>query len=359
MPIERGQPHPECSLAGHLARALLTASIALAGSLTHGRAEAQEKVVARLDWLRAPGGSSCIDGPTLRQAVEQRYARTIFRSDATVDIVVVGKIGPAPRGSRDRWLATLSLSTPDGAPLGTRKLTTGAKECSALDDSLALALGLMLDMSQTEVSEAREPRVEPVATDRRAAARHQTPPIRIPDDTLAPRQPWHFEPSVALVAGAGLAPGFEWGGRAGLTLTPPRFWKIEVSGALFADAATSSGPGSSDLALWAVALAICPIGIDARVELDACIVQRAGSVQSTGKRFDRNHVERNSILTFGLGARLGIPVAGPLVFRLGLNVEAPLLRYRFVYLDELGQTRQLFRVWPVTLFGHAGLGLRF
>lgn len=71
---------------------------------------------------------------------------------ATADLVVAGKIG---RSERDVWSASIEMRRADGASLGTRELATRSKSCSALDEPVALALGIMLDVSRKRIEEER------------------------------------------------------------------------------------------------------------------------------------------------------------------------------------------------------------
>src|SRR5207249_3036254 len=111
-----------------------------------------EEVTARLEWTRDPDAESCMDRESLEGAVNARWHRQVF-ADGKTDLVVEGRVG---RRAQHEWVASIEMRRADGTSLGSRELATRAAHCSALDDSVALALGIMLDLSRQRVAEERE-----------------------------------------------------------------------------------------------------------------------------------------------------------------------------------------------------------
>src|SRR5262245_23247894 len=100
-------------------------------------------VTARLTWERTSGAEDCMTQEVLAQAVNRRWGREVLRQVGPTELALTGTIGPRSGG---RWAALLEMRRADGSSLGSREIATQAKDCSALDDAVALAAGLMLDM---------------------------------------------------------------------------------------------------------------------------------------------------------------------------------------------------------------------
>ena len=105
-----------------------------------------EPVLAELEW-RTPSGSNCIAAEELSAAVEARLGRTLFAAKGRADVHVTGSITEAD----GKWLVRMTLTSAQGEPMGERELESESRDCSALDDSLALVLAVMLDIPKTRI----------------------------------------------------------------------------------------------------------------------------------------------------------------------------------------------------------------
>src|SRR5580692_3933573 len=96
-----------------------------------------------LSWVRLAGAEACVGLRDVARAVEKRLGRPVFVAPTRADVAVEGRIERArPSGG---WRAVITVSDERGAVRGTRELRTDAADCRALDDSIALALALMID----------------------------------------------------------------------------------------------------------------------------------------------------------------------------------------------------------------------
>lgn len=305
---------------------------------------------ARLEWTREPGAEGCIDGEALRKAVDRRWGREVFVDDDTASIVVNGT---ARRDSRGAWSVKLELHRADGTSLGSRRIVTRASDCSSLDDSVALALGLMLDLS--EPTEAPPDQTAPPPP-----ARVSGPPITIPKETIAPRLPWRAEPTVGIEGALGLLPGVSLGARLGIAVEPPHAWRVEIGADLWQNRETTPLLPGARFSMWTIDLAICPLAFDrGNVASWACVAQRAGKITAEGVGFDANAAPDETLLT--AEARLGATwaFAPPLAVHAAMGLDVPLVRFRFVYRDEHSDIAAVYRMSPVAGALGLGIGARF
>jgi hypothetical protein len=113
-----------------------------------------ERVFAKLDWHRTEVASECLEASVLTAGVEARLQRKVFVLESQADIKIhVSLDAPSP----GNWTASIDLDDRNDKPLGHRELTIRGEHCSALDESLALMVALMVDVTRESVqSEAAE-----------------------------------------------------------------------------------------------------------------------------------------------------------------------------------------------------------
>jgi len=336
-----------------------------------GVADAEaEEVTARLQWTRDPDAKACMDRERLEAAVNARWRRQVF-ADGKTDLVVEGKVG---RRGRREWVASIEMRRADGTSLGSRELATRAAHCSALDDSVALALGIMLDMSRQRVAEEREQSAAhsaqgeptkpstaaPAAAPSSAAPKSASlggPPIAIPEETVAPRAPWRFEPVVAGEAALGPLPSVALGGRVGIAVVPNGFFRVELSASLYESEELDRRPGAR-FSVWGGELSGYPLtlgGESLRCELGAAI--RLISVHATGLGLDQNGAADEARIALGPRALAAARVVGPFEVLAGLGAELSLSRYRFQYRDASGGAASVYKTPLVSGAVYAGVGL--
>ena len=136
-------------------RARPALAFALCALVTGGptRAEAPAPT-ATLDVNRAEGAESCLEATALQTAVERRLERSVFVPPGRSAVGV--KLHFERRADRT-FVAEVELLDRHGTPLGRRELKTRAAHCSALDDSLALVVALLVDSPEAREQAAAIP----------------------------------------------------------------------------------------------------------------------------------------------------------------------------------------------------------
>ncbi len=319
-PVSRGRPLVNFTLR---VRALLP--LALVFSPLTADAEVRP-VAARLIW-RAPAGSGCIAATDLEGAVEERLRRRVFAARA--DVVVEGRV----ERTEGTWTARLEMRTERGEPIGTREIRSEAESCSGLDESLALVVALMIDVSEERIR------------------------LRIPVRRERTRG-WHLQTEVGGATALGWLPGFALGLRIGLSVDPPWGWPVLVDGVAWADERVSDAQGGADLEGRQAAVAVCPpIVRGRRLGVAACVGGGAAAIRATGYDFLDND-DGAAVLAFvSAGLRGSFRLAGPLMMEAGVAGTAPLVRHRFFYEDPAGVQRVLYRMHAVAGIATLGLGV--
>ncbi len=312
----------------------------------------------------------------LRRAVDARLRRAAFRHDlpVTLQVLIVFERGSAG------WSAALTVRDGSGLLLGRRSIVTEAAHCSALDDSLALVVALLVDAppsapeadagvqppppgAQPTPSDVPSPipAVLPAAAplvDSKPTALQPLTTLSLPRDTAAPREPWRFDVGLGGVAVVGVIPGIALGGELSLGAQAPHLPELR----LFADwlgqrtqqrTGTSSG-ARFDLA--SVGLELCALDVQlGALHWFGCAGQSLGRLAVASYGFDQNTASEH--LTYALLARTGLrfPLAGRLNGRLGARAEVPLSRAIFDYGARDGHENSLYETSPITAALDLGL----
>jgi hypothetical protein len=316
--------------------------LAVAVLITAGPADAAERARAVLDW-RSSAGAGCLEAPVLVRAVEERLHRTVFvpqQADLRVSVAIKGTAGD--------WSADILLADTQGHGLGHRQLMTRAEHCSALDDSLALVVALMVDLWREDV---RPPPMEP-------ASRGETP-IRLPRNTVAPREPWHAALFLFGRGSLGELPGVGRGIGLAAEIRPPHSWVIGLGVTAWLPAETSGQPGARFL-LRSAELELCRlVWQKSSADLGVCLGQQVGYLQSRAFAFDVNRKEQTLLYNLTLELRGVWWVTSLLGLRLGLGAALPLSRDEFFGTRADGSRVRLFDRAPVAAVTELGLGLRW
>jgi hypothetical protein len=306
--------------------------VALLSATRAGTARAAKPISARLEWNKEDA-PSCIDGTALASAVDARWGRPVFVSGARADVVVSGHMGR----SRGGFVVTIELRREGGESLGSRTLKTAESSCRALDDSVALAVGLMLDVSRQRVAEERRATAGPLDAD---TAVFDGPTIAIPRSAEAHAKPWRVAPWVGAEMNAGLLPSAAFAARGGLAFVPPSLFRIELGVSFFVadDATVSSGRGVTASALT-VDAGLCLREWERPIfSFATCAVERVGRVRGEGFGFSNDAVESGLLFDVGLRQVGLLRIADAVALRVGAQLEVPLVRYRFVF-DDAEQRR--------------------
>lgn len=314
-----------------------------------------------LEVVRGAGTESCVEGDALERAVEARLGRPVFGGDA---------LRVRLRFERhDRELvAEIDLLDRRGNSLGRRELKTKARHCSALDDSLALVVALLVD--SPEAREQAAAAVAPAPSSSSSAsspATSATPPsepprvsVTIPPEVLAPREPYRVLVGASFAAIVGPLPGVAFGPELLLALRPPHFIELRLRPSYF-PAVEVSAPASDRggrLSLLQVALDLCPLEHETqRVRFSGCLGQSVGWVHGEGFGYLHNETTGSLVYSLGVGASARVALAGPLGVDLGLGAAVPLEHDTYVSQAASGVTTEVFRSAPVTGMLGAGLSL--
>jgi hypothetical protein len=308
---------------------------------------------ASLSVTRAPGAESCIEDKPLERAVTSRMRRNPFGAG-------VSDLAIRVRFERDdtRWVAVLDMEDSSGAPLGRRTLETSATHCSALDDSLALVIALLVQTPPTPAAESEPvPTPAPPAPDAAPPAASPAPPrakpaatvISVPRETYAPREPWRVAFSGSGVAALGILPRATFGGELGFAIEPPKLPELRLFGTLLAprEQAVSADAGAH-FSFVAAGLELCGTPLEgSALAWFACGGQSVGRLHAQAFGFDQNGSDNQ--LTFALMAHSGIrlSVGSGIALRAAGRAELPLARRNFVYGSRAGTESGIFRMSPL------------
>ncbi len=329
------------------AAALALACTASWASTAGAQAKTSE---ARLEIVRDEATRSCISERALERSVERRLRRKVFGADARFFLrLSFGR-------SDGAWLADLQLADSEGL-LGKRQLSTEARHCSALDDSLALVVALLVDTPperEPAPLDAPVPKPAPPPPARRAPT-----PIRVPDESFAPREPLGFGARGSGQAVAGLVPGWGLGAEVAAELDFPRGPRVLALFDATLSRERSGSRGGAQFNARRIGLELCGLGGSwGAFSVEPCVGQRVGWLGARGFDFDRNLDTTRLYYALAAGAD-GELTLGSLLLSAGVRGEFPLTRDRFSERLSGEERKELFRVAPVVASVRIGLGVRF
>lgn len=313
---------------------------------------------ARVEVRRALGTEICLDEDRLVAMIERRLRRRVFDETRNAELELLVEFRKT-----DGWNARVALADSKGL-LGTRELSTRARHCSALDDSLALVIALLVDTPPKRPEPELEPEgavrstLKPNAT---ASPRQVTPftPITLPEDTYASREPSRFDLSVSASVLAfvlpSLTPGIEC--RVGLKL--PRGPWLRFTGELYPTAEKSLA-GSSNGAQFSLVRAgfeLCGWTASSfGVVAELCAGQRVGQLRASGVGFDLNQETSRLYYSLVAGGNALVPLGSMGGLVAGLHLEVPFTRDEFTARQNAPENIRIFKASPVG--GIAAVGFR-
>lgn len=325
---------------------------------------AEVPLLVALSVQQGSGAEACMGAAQLRRGVEKRLKRRVFVEPAQASL----KLAVIFERTGSDTEARIELASIDGTPRGTRSLVTSG-HCSALDDSLALSVALLVDQPPEPEPEAQPPASAPppeqtgspssatLPAQPAAAARSPRPPtpLTIPAEVAAPREPWHLSFGASAAAAWGVLPALEPGAALHLKLVPRGFFPIALSGDGFlpANAERDSSSGAR-FRLLRMGIAVCP-ALHERpgVALSLCVGQKVGWLTVEGYGFDHDRQERRINYALVAGGEGRLRLFAPISARAYLGAEVPLARDRFTS-GGTGAT-ELFQPTPVALGAEIGL----
>ena len=311
-----------------------------------------------------------MDEPSLARAVEARLQRRAFRNDVPATLSVKVVLARTNEG----WSASLDLRNADGGFLGRRSLVTAAADCSALDESLALVVALLVDSPPTAVAADSEPattsRAQPSTGPEKApatarkndakAASGEGSTLRLARETPAPRAPWRLSLAVEGAFALGMLPGFAPGLELGFGAKAPTLPELRLFAGWFApreQRAAALDSGARFDALY-VGLEVCPLEHEhGAIQWSLCAGQALGRVRAKAFGFDENSSINHLTYAFLARGALQLALASHWALRVGLRAEVPLTRGAFGYGTPEGR-QLLFQPGPVAAVLDLGLVVR-
>ncbi len=318
---------------------------------------AETALLAVLSVERGPGAEACVDEAQLKRSVERRLKRRVFVTDSDASLRL--RVGFTVHERQTE--ARIELSSISGAPRGTRSLVTNG-HCSALDDSLALSVALLVDeapdqVEQAPVNEAVKPPATMPAANRPTNGAADSPArvITIPSEVAAPREPWHVRVGVAVKAAWGSLPGVRPAAAFSLGIVPRDFAPILLQGEAFWPTRAERDPSSgARFQLLRAGLAVCPpLWSQPHAGLGLCIGQQLGWLTVEGYGFDHDSKEQRLSCSLTLGGEGRLRLFPPISIRSYLGAEVPLVRDRFTSAGR--NPAQLFQPSPIAVAGEIGL----
>jgi len=305
-----------------------------------------------LGWVRREGANTCINPRSLAVSVEQILGRSVFVSAAQAQASIEGSI--ERQHGAPGWKAVLVMTNGQGDIEGRRELSTKDATCTSLNETLSLALALMIDPDVALRSADTKPAPSPPKV---IAAPEEPPCVQTPS-------PWRWGASVGAILGVGwlpatLTPGLAVRG----FVRPPHLWAFELSAVLWPSRrARGISDQAVDLSLAFGGLAVCPLAIGAEknnVQWRGCVGGQLGTFEAVGANLDVIQQQRRTVVN----AVTYLDTFVPLLSSVGLvgtvGIGTPLLRDSFVYVDENGSRQQLFRLPAVTAWAELGVGVAF
>lgn len=305
---------------------------------------ANERATASLEWNRSTEAAGCLEAPVLASMVEAVLQRTVFVSAAQADLRIRVNLD---RPDQEQWSAAINLEDPNGKKLGHRELTVRAPQCSAIDDSLALVVSLMVDVTRESV------RPQPVLV-------RPIPPIETNFAQQSSANTRHTDLLLLASARIGQLPGLgrgitmagEWG--------PKRSWYVLVSATLWAPAQMSNENSGAKFWLGSAETSLCgSASLRWRSELSLCVGQEFGLLDARAYGFDANR-EKSAVL-YDLTVRLRATWWATSAFgvHLGIGAGMPLVQDEFFGTRADGSTVRLISRPLLVPLADFGIGLRF
>jgi hypothetical protein len=323
--------------------------LGLAAALASSAASAnEERAQANLTWKGSADAAECLEAAALERAVEARLGRAVFVPLRNADLRISVALGREPSGP---WSAEIDLEDSNGHRLGHRQLVIPARRCSALDDSLALAIALMVDVTRESIA---PPEASPRPPPPKTTIRLPEPPV------VAEPSPWRFAWFLQGRASLGRMPG--WGrGLSLLTEIGPRDgWALGL-GLTAWDTAQSSEQQGGKFRLQSAELDLCTTPWQAsHVELGGCVGQEVSLLRAEAFGFDVNEPTQTSLVydvTLAVRATWWFTAATGL--RFGLGAAIPVMQDEFHGTLADGSTVGRLSRPPVVGLAHLGLGIRW
>ena len=341
---------------------LATASVLALALGVAPRALAGEKVRAELRYTRTD--DACPDEPTMRALVASRLGYDPFIDGA--DLALSIDLG---RQGRER-VGRIALASKNVARGGERVLRSSDGDCNELASSVALAVALAIDPSAARAQPAppeltpppapAPPPAPPTAVNPPSPApRVAAPPAPpVPRPPRSPERRLGWRGDAGVVVGAGIVPGTSFGPRLGVALHGVS-WSIAAEGAaIFAGTASSPRGDATTSAAFGSLVPCFDVELDARFELDLCLIGSLGALFSEARSVSRSFPTTSLLAAVGPRASLTIFPWRSLGLRLGGDLTVSLSRVHLT-IDDAGTERELWASPPLSFLSAVAGVVRF
>jgi hypothetical protein len=278
--------------------------------------------------LVSPAG--CPAGRQTEAAVEDVLGRRVFKNQSC-DIDVRGAMHRLEHGG---WEANLSFTKTGGELLGERTLQSSDASCAALEGPMALAISMMVEAGEAEVT------------------------LHVPP--LAPTPPASDRMSMGFAVSSGLLPRLGYGASAAYAIRPRAWLPLQVDATFwFPQTTTDQNDLGGQFWAWHAGAAYCPSLLDgSSVMATGCLGFEAGVIHGTGVGIAYAGSPTRTYGDVNARARLSAALIGPLEAWAEVGVGLPWVRAQFVYVDAADASVPVHRPSAVVLFGTIGLALR-
>lgn len=317
----------------------------MTSSLAHGT----EYTRARIQ-QSGPDGADCPKETALAASVEQRLQRRVFVGAEAAELVVRVSYTQHQR----EWAADIELLTPGGHHLGQRRIATQDVHCSNLEQSLALVVALMVDLTREEVTA----RVRTHPTAESTVVRVPAPPERAAEEPLPTQtEPiWSSIVSMSAAFSVEQLPGLGYGARLATELRYQSSWSMEIGISSFFSKAVQDGPSSvARFSLHTADLGGCAVLTVRRLDWSLCGGALVGLERANGSGYRWNRSEQTTQLApFAKASSTWWPTPR-IGLRLSLGTAVSLVRDRFYATRADGSMAPLHRPAFFVPFLHASV----
>ncbi|AKV02444.1 hypothetical protein AKJ09_09107 [Labilithrix luteola] len=239
-----------------------------------GAEEPARPVHVAVKLTRAPGADGCISPDEVVARTKERASADILLTveQKRADFFVLGHVEPRAGGFRTE----LVLRDAHGRALGERTIDSPARSCRALDESLTLALVLLVETprvraaAQTKATEPLDELPPPLYEE---APAPRIEPLRLPPPPPHTRTPWVIDVGLGASVPIGFTPVATVGPSLFGMVHVPHFVPVAVRGAAYplgTDRKTVPGEGISVRGVEG-GVELCPLDLGrTRVNVLAC-----------------------------------------------------------------------------------------
>jgi hypothetical protein len=290
---------------------VLASLLGIASVASAQNAEGSGKLAAALHWVRLPGAEDCSGGDALSRAVEAKLRREVFPAPRNASVLIEGHVERVAGGYR----AALQMRSSDGRLIGSRELSSQARDCDELSETIAVVLAVMIDPDTASLANASAP---PPPPEPQPDARHAQRVVGFARVALGLlRIERATGGSWPALGGAGLAYERGLGRWGGLRVEAVGF-VTDIDDIRFRSDQVTAGKARVTLAY--AGLGYCPLWLTTgRLRSAACASSELGGIRAREKDAESREEGPGPDLwlSASLQARFALRVVGPLELHAG------------------------------------------